>query len=73
MQESIACGPARQPSGEGQSDKEARLEEARKELLKVLGSLFEGETLTRKEADALEAAIEDELIAMRVGGLLIGH
>jgi len=39
----------------------------------VLGSLFEGGTLTRKEADALEAAIEDELIAMRVGGLLIGH
>ena len=42
-------------------------------LLKVLGSLFEGGTLTRKETDALEAAIEDELIAMRVGGLLSGH
>ena len=61
------------PIGEGQRDKEARLEEVRRELLKVLGSLFEGGTLIRKEADALEAAIEDELIAMRVGGLLSGH
>ena len=61
------------PIGEGQRDTEARLEEVRRELLKVLGSLFEVGTLTRKEADALEAAIEDELIAMRVSGLLSGH
>ncbi len=49
-----------------QEDKEIRLEKARKKLLKALGSL-RGETLTPKEADAVEAAIEDELIALRVG------
>ncbi len=51
-----------------QDDKEARLEKARKELLNTLNSL-RGRTLTPKEADAVEAAIEDELIALRVGRL----
>jgi len=46
-------------------NKEARLEKARKELLKTLESL-RGGTLTPKEADSVEAAIEDELIALRV-------
>ncbi|HEX2449012.1 MAG TPA: hypothetical protein VHK26_12655 [Methyloceanibacter sp.] len=57
-------------SDKQQSDKDARLEKARRALLKVLGSLVEAGTLTRKEADAMEAAMEDELIAMRVRGLL---
>jgi hypothetical protein len=47
-------------------DREARLEKARKELLNTLEALRAG-TLTPKEADAVEAAIEDELIALRVG------
>jgi hypothetical protein len=51
-----------------QDNKEARLEKARKELLNTLNSLREG-TLTPKEADAVEAAIEDELIALRMGRL----
>jgi hypothetical protein len=46
-----------------------RLEKARKELLATLETL-RGEMLTQKEADAVEAAIEDELIALRVGPLL---
>jgi hypothetical protein len=49
--------------------RELRLEKARTELLKILESL-RGSTLTQKEADAVEAAIEDELIALRVGPLL---
>jgi hypothetical protein len=57
-------------SDKQQSDKDARLEKARRALLKVLGSLVEAGTLTRKEADAMEAAMGDELIAMRVRGLL---
>jgi hypothetical protein len=49
--------------------REVRLEKARKELLATLETL-RGGTLTQKEADAVEAAIEDELIALRVGPLL---
>ena len=47
-------------------EREVRLEKARKELLATLETL-RGEMLTQKEADAVEAAIEDELIALRVG------
>jgi hypothetical protein len=46
-----------------------RLEKARKELLATLETL-RGEMLTQKEADGVEAAIEDELIPLRVGPLL---
>jgi hypothetical protein len=35
--------------------------------------LRESGTLAQKEADAVEAAIEDELIALRVGPLLGGN
>jgi hypothetical protein len=45
-----------------------RLEKARKQLLATL-EILRGGTLTQKEADAVEAAIEDELIAIRVGPL----
>jgi hypothetical protein len=48
-----------------------RLEKARKALLDTLNSLREG-TLSPKEADAVEAAIEDELIALRVRSLNSG-
>ena len=47
------------------NDKEARLEEARKALLDTLNLLREN-ALSAKEADAVEAAIEDELVALRV-------
>ena len=47
-----------------------RLEEARKELVLALNGLRSSGKLTAKEADAVEAAIEDELIALRVGPLL---
>ena len=50
---------------------ESRLEKARIDLLGALTELREG-TLSTKEADAVEAAIEDELIALRVG-LLCGR
>ena len=50
---------------------EARLERARVDLLGTLNALRE-QTLSPKEADAVEAAIEDELIALRVG-LLCGR
>jgi hypothetical protein len=43
-----------------------RLERARTALLDALNPL-RGDTLSTKEADAVEAAIEDELIALRVG------
>jgi len=46
--------------------KEARLEEARHELLETLRRLRSSSTLTQKEFDAVEAAIEDELIALRI-------
>jgi hypothetical protein len=46
---------------------ETRLESARKELLQTLEALRSGEVLSPKEADAVEAAIEDELIAARIG------
>ena len=52
--------------------KEARLEEARYELLETLRRLRSSSTLTQKEADAVEAAIEDELIALRVSTMLSG-
>ena len=52
------------------SDKELRLEEARKQLLEALNDLRTSAKLTQKEADAVEAAIEDELIALRVGKIL---
>jgi hypothetical protein len=52
---------------------EVRLEAARKELLQALNRLRESGTLAQKEADAVEAAIEDELIALRVGPLLGGN
>ena len=42
-------------------DKEARLERARLALLTTLEALRNG-SLTPKEADAIEAAIEDELM-----------
>ena len=44
---------------------DARLEKARIELLDTLTTLRAG-ILSDKEADAVEAAIEDELIALRV-------
>jgi hypothetical protein len=47
-----------------------RLEQARKDLLIALDALRSAGTLTAKEADAVEAAIEDELIALRVGPFL---
>ena len=52
-------------------DIESRLEKARFDLLGTLTSLRK-RTLSTKEADAVEAAIEDELIALRVG-LLCGR
>ena len=52
-----------------EQDKDARLEKARIALLGALDSLRNG-TLTPKEADAVEAAIEDELIALRSSSLL---
>jgi hypothetical protein len=54
------------------NDKEARLEEARKALLITLNLLRE-RALSAKEADAVEAAIEDELIALRVTSLCSGE
>lgn len=45
---------------------DSRLEKARIDLLATLTTLRAG-TLSEKEADAVEAAIEDELIALRVG------
>ena len=50
---------------------ELRLEKARVDLFAALTALRAG-TLSTKEADAVEAAIEDELIALRVG-LLCGR
>ena len=50
---------------------DSRLEKARIDLLAALTALRAG-TLSAKEADAVEAAIEDELIALRVG-LLCGR
>ena len=55
----------------GSDETEARLEKARADLLATLAALRK-ETLSTKEADAVEAAIEDELIALRVG-LLCGR
>lgn len=67
---------AKQPAGttmaviESDPNNEVRLEAARKELLQALNLLRESGTLAQKEADAVEAAIEDELIALRVRPLL---
>ena len=44
---------------------ESRLEKARNALFDALDALRAG-TLSEKEADAVAAAIEDELIALRV-------
>jgi hypothetical protein len=55
-------------STEQQEDRdkiESRLEKARIDLLATLTGLCP-DTLSTKEADAVEAAIEDELIALRV-------
>jgi hypothetical protein len=51
------------------SDREGRLEKARNVLMDTLNSLRES-TLSAKEADAVESALEDELIALRVKSLL---
>jgi hypothetical protein len=51
-------------------ENEPRLEAARKKLLGMLEDLRASGTLTQKECDAVEAAIEDELIALRVSPLL---
>jgi hypothetical protein len=45
---------------------DSRLEKARLDLMAVLTALRTG-TLSTKEADAVEVAIEDELTALRVG------
>ena len=45
---------------------EARLERARVDLLGTLNALRE-QTLSTKEADVVEAAIDDKLIALRIG------
>ena len=58
-----------QPNRSKETDRdkiESRLEKARIDLLAALAALRAG-TLSTKEADAVEAAIEDELIALRVG------
>ncbi len=60
-------------SKQDRDNREKRLEEARTELLKTLEALRSGGTLNPKEADAMEAAIEDELIALRVGPLQNGE
>ena len=49
---------------------ESRIERARSDLLAALNA--PAGTLSTKEADAVEAAIEDELMALRVG-LLCGR
>ena len=59
----------RKPASKAAGDPDmidSRLEKARIELLAALTNLRAG-TLSQKEADAIEAAIEDELIALRVG------
>lgn len=49
---------------------EERLEIARKELLGTLDRLRSSGFLTQKQSDAVEAGIEDELIALRIQPLL---
>ena len=61
----------RDDKAKDRNNTDSRLERARVDLLDALTSLREG-TLSTKEADAVEAAIEDELIALRVG-LLCGR
>jgi hypothetical protein len=51
-------------------ESEDRLEKARKRLISTLEELRSSGTLTQKECDAVEAAIEDELIAFRVTPVL---
>ena len=48
-----------------EEERRGRLEKARLQLVSTLNSLRAG-TLTAKEADALEATIEDEIIALTV-------
>ena len=50
--------------------RDIRLEDARKELVVALNALRSKGKFTAKEADAVEAAIEDELIALRVSPIL---
>jgi hypothetical protein len=52
------------------NSRDMRLEDARKELVVALNALRSTGKFTAKEADAVEAAIEDELIALRVGPIL---
>ena len=52
------------------TQKDERLEQARKKLFSVLEDLRSSGTLTSKECHAVEAALEDELIALRVSPLL---
>ena len=59
------------PDDRAKDEINSRLERARVDLLAALTSLPKG-TLTTKETDAVEAAIEDELIALRIG-LLCGR
>ena len=56
---------------DNEHEKETRLEKARMALLDTLNSLRESD-LSAKEADAVEAAIEDELIALRVTNFCSG-
>jgi hypothetical protein len=53
-----------------QQERDLSLEKARKELLRAVDALRADGTLTVKQADAVAAAIEDELIALRVGPFL---
>jgi hypothetical protein len=59
------------PDDRAKDEINSRLERARVDLLAALTSLPKG-TLTTKETDAVEAAIEDELIALHIG-LLCGR
>jgi hypothetical protein len=51
--------------------RDMRLEDARRDLVAALDALRSNGQLTAKEADAVEAAIEDELIALRVSPILM--
>jgi hypothetical protein len=71
MAKSKVCEPDRLGEAKDRNEIDARLEKARINLLDSVTSLRAG-TLSTKEADAVEAAIEDELIGLRVG-LLCGR
>ena len=55
---------------DNEHEKETRLEKARMALLDTLNSLRESDLSAKK--DAVEAAIEDELIALRVTNFCSG-